>query len=78
VIGARALEGKPIAALSVAMPILGSLWLLAIARRVALVPEAVEINAATDRPSRRPPKRDSRTSPVPNQGDSAPNRHASA
>ena len=79
IVGSRAIDGKPIAILSVAMPLAGWLWLLAIGLRIRRLREVpAESATANDRPSRRPPKRDSLTPPLSNQGKGASNRHASA
>lgn len=79
IVGERWYEGKPIALLSVAMPFAGLAWLLAIARKTQQMPPSAPESAATaDRPSPRPPKRDSLAAPLANQGNSSSNRHASA
>lgn len=78
IIGSRVYAAKPLAALSVVMPAVGLTWLGLLGwkiRQLRLV--AVESPATTDRPSKRPPKRDSLAPPLSNQGDSASNRHAS-
>lgn len=75
----RLSESRPIALLSVAMPVVGLAWLFAIARRIRQVYLASRgASAQADRPSRRPPKRDSRTPPLASQSESASNRHVSA
>lgn len=71
--------GKPVAALSVLMPLAGLSWLGWLGLKIRQHrPSPEDSTAPTDRPSRRPPKRDSLTPPLPNQGDAASNRHASA
>lgn len=79
IIGSHLYAGKPIAALSVLMPAVGLAWLAGLGWKMRQLPRAaVEPHSASDRPSRRPPKRDSLAPPLPSQGDAASNRHASA
>ncbi len=79
IVASRFYAGKPIAALSVLMPALGLAWLAWLALKMRRFrASAVDSTTAADRPSRRPPKPDSLTPPLPNQSDAASNRHASA
>jgi hypothetical protein len=79
IIGSRVYAGKSLAALSVLMPAVGLAWLGWLGWKMRqLRPAPVEAASASDRPSRRPPKRDSLTPPLSSQGDAASNRHASA
>jgi len=79
IVGAHWHAGKPIGLLSVAMPLVGMSWLTAIGLRIGKLREApLEGAASSDRPSRRPPKRESLTPPPQNQDKPASNRHASA
>jgi hypothetical protein len=79
IIASRIYAGKSIAALSVLMPAAGLGWLGWLGLKIRqLRSAAVESPAATDRPSRRPPKRDSLAPPLSSQSDGSSNRHASA
>jgi len=79
IVASRAFAGKPIAALSLLMPAIGLGWLTWLGIKMQKLSRAAPgSTAASDRPSRRPPKRDSMTPPRPNPGDTGANRHVSA
>lgn len=78
IIAARMYAGKPIAGLSVLMPATGLAVLLWLGRKMQKAGAArVESTGFSDRPSPRPPKRESLAPPRP-QSDAASNRHVSA
>jgi len=78
IVGSYLLSGKPLAGLSVAMPLAGLSWLAAIGWKLRRLAETTAEGAGqAERPSRRPAKRDSVAPPRPSPGKSPSNGHAS-
>jgi hypothetical protein len=78
IVGAYLRSGKPLAWLSVAMPLAGLSWLAAVGWKLRQLDETTAEGAAqADRASRRPAKRDSVAPPRPSPDKSPSDRHVS-